>query len=80
MRLQPVRTVCRFLGKDPGDASQLIDSGLPVARIPGERKSTPRVVPAAFFRWMAGRLGGEVTAEDVKQDFEEFLKSKEVPQ
>ncbi|MBB5351382.1 hypothetical protein HNR46_001618 [Haloferula luteola] len=67
-------TICRFIGKRPKDSQQLLDCGLPVARIPGDRKHTPRVVPAAFFRWMADRAGGEVTEDDIRRDFEDFLK------
>ena len=76
MHLQPVSTICRFLGKDPRDSGDLILSGLPVAKIPGAKKHTPKVVPAAFFRWMEERLGGDATTEDVKKDFQEFLRDE----
>jgi hypothetical protein len=73
MKLLPVSTICRFLGKKPEDGYQLIDSGMPVARIPGDRKNTPRVVPSAFVRWMEGRLGGVARAEDIEHDLREFI-------
>ena len=77
MKLIPVSTICRFLGKKPEDAGHLIDCGLPVARIPGERKNTPRVVPSAFVRWMAERLGGTARAEDIERDLREFVAAHE---
>ena len=73
MKLLPVSTICRFLGKKPEDGYHLIDCGLPVARIPGDRKNTPRVIPSAFVRWMAGRLGGAAEPEDIERDLREFL-------
>lgn len=76
MKLIPVATICRFLGKSPNDSAHLIEAGLPVARIPGEKKATPRVVPTAFFRWMGERLGGTATADDVRRDFEGFLAAE----
>ena len=77
MKLIPVSTICRFLGKKPEDAGHLIDCGLPVARIPGERKNTPRVVPSAFIRWIAERLGGTARAEDIERDLREFVTAHE---
>lgn len=73
MKLLPVSTICRFLGKKPDQGQQLMDFGLPVARIPGESKHTPRVVPSAFIQWMAERLGGTAQPEDVERDLRDFL-------
>ncbi len=77
MKLLPVATICRFLGKKPGAGQELIDCGLPVARIPGDRKNTPRVVPSAFLRWMGERLEGVVRVEDVERDLREFVAMEE---
>ncbi|HEY1123908.1 MAG TPA: hypothetical protein VGE67_19980 [Haloferula sp.] len=73
MKLLPVATICRFLGKDPKDGEHLLESGLPVARIPGEAKNTPRVVPSAFIGWMSERLGGTARREDIEKDLREFV-------
>lgn len=77
MKLLPVSTICRFLGKSPDDAEHLLDCGLPVARIPGSAKSTPRVVPSAFIKWMSGRLGGTARHEDIEHDLREFLEGEQ---
>ena len=77
MKLLPISTICRFLGKSPHDGADLLASGLPVARIPGDKKNTPRVVPSAFIGWMAERLGGSARPEDIERDFREFVAEQE---
>ena len=77
MELQPIATICRFLGKSPNNSEDLILSELPVARIPGDKKSTPKVIPESFFKWLSRRMSGAASVEDIKKDFIDFLEREE---